>query len=164
MANIRIEVNDKEFQEHLKKLLHDMQDFRPLWRLMPLAYAQAERDLFATDGYGRWPEHSAAYEMSKWKREHSPGQLLVGSGFFKREMTTPAARQDYLDRTVFIAWSPLANIHAYRHQVKNKSGTYPLKRNGKRKLYPVTNKLYRRPYLDTFIRWAETTYSRDWGA
>jgi phage gpG-like protein len=162
MANIKVQVDDKEFQEHLKKLLHDMDDMRPLWRLMPLAYAQAERDLFATDGFGRWPEHSYRYEFSKWKREHSPGQLLVGTGTFRAQMTTPAAKTDYKNRTVFQAWSPLANIHQYRKSVKNRSGTYPLKGRGKRRLYPVTDRSFKRPFLDTFIRWGETTFQRDW--
>jgi hypothetical protein len=164
VAVIRVDIQDREFRAALEKVLADLTDMRELWRMMPAAYAEAERSLFATDGFGRWPAHSPDYEMSKWKREHSPGQMLVGTGYFRGQMLSPAARTDYRDRTVFQAWSPLANIHQYRRNVKNAAGTFPLKHRGQRKLYPVSNRLFKGPFEEQFVKWGKLVVERDWEA
>lgn len=161
MANLRVEIEDREFADRLREVIGEISDKRALWPLMADAYLAAEAEVWQTWNWNRWPELSPTYEYSAYKLSHRPGRLLEATGHMKAELIAAAQRSSY-GYTVFTAWTPLANIHQNRTHVKNAAGTFPLKRRGKRKLYAVSSKSFQQPFYLKLAEWGREAIERKW--
>lgn len=97
-------------------LARGVKDFSPIWEAIEDDFYQMERDLWATQGHGQWPDNSGLYRERK--AEYFPGRVVMElHGDLYKSMTVKGAAgqvRQFTQTSMVIGTSvPHAAIHHY---------------------------------------------------
>jgi len=138
-----------------------MQDFRPFWEdyATPEVTEEIAR-IFATEGYGQWPQLSPKY--AQWKRKHYPGKkmLRLTDAYFKASTQKGAGgniahyTKDYMEWGADLSYFESIAGFPYPvvHEKPSEGGRHP-----KRAVYELAEQsdALQNSLVETFGKWLD---------